>query len=431
LHFQKPTLADAAKPTPSPLAAKFRESLNRGHLLKPYVSRFISTTKIDYPSRLERIQMTLLNILVTGGAGFIGSHLVDGLLARGHRVRVLDALVPQVHGALDGPPAYLHKEAEFVRGDVCDAEVVARALEGVDVVYHEAAEVGVGQSMYEIRRYVQANDYGTAVVLEEILKRRDSIRKLIVASSMSIYGEGAYRHPQTGALEYPQLRSDEQLERREWEIYGADSAVLETVGTPETKPLFPTSVYAVTKQDQEQFCLSVGRAYKIPTVAFRYFNVYGSRQALSNPYTGVCAIFSSRLLNNERPVIFEDGEQSRDFVHVSDIVQANLLALETDKADYEALNVGTGRATSVRQIAELVAQGLGKDITPEMVGKYRAGDIRHCIADISKARELLGYEPKVTLEQGLPEVLDWVKSQTAADLVSHATAELVAHQLVR
>jgi dTDP-L-rhamnose 4-epimerase len=375
--------------------------------------------------------MEKLNILVTGGAGFIGSHLVDGLLARGHRVRVLDALVPQVHGALDGPPDYVHKDAEFVRGDVCDAEAVARALEGVEVVYHEAAEVGVGQSMYEIRRYVQANDYGTAVVLEEILKRRDKIRKLLVASSMSIYGEGAYRHPQTGALEFPQLRPDEQLERRAWEIYGTDGAVLETVGTPETKPLFPTSVYAVTKQDQEQFCLSVGRAYKIPTVAFRYFNVYGSRQALSNPYTGVCAIFSSRLLNNERPVIFEDGEQSRDFVHVSDIVQANLLALETDKADYEALNVGTGRATSVRQIAELVAAGLGKDIQPEIVGKYRAGDIRHCIADISKARELLGYEPQVTLEQGLPEVLDWVKSQTAADLVSQATAELVAHQLVR
>jgi dTDP-L-rhamnose 4-epimerase len=343
----------------------------------------------------------------------------------------LDALVPQVHGALDGPPDYVHKDAELVRGDVCDAEAVARALEGVEVVYHEAAEVGVGQSMYEIRRYVQANDYGTAVVLEEILKRRDKIRKLLVASSMSIYGEGAYRHPQTGALEYPQLRPDEQLERRAWEIYGADGAVLETTGTPETKPLFPTSVYAVTKQDQEQFCLAVGRAYKIPTVAFRYFNVYGSRQALSNPYTGVCAIFSSRLLNNERPVIFEDGEQSRDFVHVSDIVQANLLALETDQADYEALNVGTGRATSVRQIAELVAAGLGKDIQPEIVGKYRAGDIRHCIADISKARQLLGYEPKVTLEQGLLEVLDWVKSQTAADLVSQATAELAARQLVR
>ena len=375
--------------------------------------------------------MEKLNILVTGGAGFIGSHLVDALIERGHRVRVLDALVPQVHGALEGPPDYLNKEAEFVRGDVCDAEAVAKALEGVDVVYHEAAEVGVGQSMYEIRRYVQANDYGTAVVLEEILKRRDKIRKLIVASSMSIYGEGAYRHPQTGAPEFPQLRPDEQLERRDWEMHSADGTVLAAVGTPETKPLFPTSVYAVTKQDQEQFCLSIGRAYKIPTVAFRYFNVYGSRQALSNPYTGVCAIFSSRLLNDERPVIFEDGEQSRDFVHVSDIVQANLLALETEQADYTALNIGTGRATSVRQIAELVAQGLGKDLAPEIVGKYRAGDIRHCIADISQARALLGYEPSVTLEQGLPEVLDWVRQQTAADLVSQATAELEAHQLVR
>ena len=376
--------------------------------------------------------MIPLNILVTGGAGFIGSHLVDALIAQGHRVRVLDALVPQVHGVLDEPPDYLNKAAEFVRGDVCDAEAVAQALEGIEVVYHEAAEVGVGQSMYEIRRYVRANDYGTAVLLEEMIKRPGQFRKLVVASSMSIYGEGAYRNPQTNTLEYPQLRPEEQLARREWEVYAADGAtLLEPVGTPETKPLFPTSVYAVTKQDQEQFCLSVGRAYRIPTVALRYFNVYGSRQALSNPYTGVCAIFSSRLLNNQAPVIFEDGAQSRDFVHVSDIVQANLLALQTDKADYEALNIGTGRPTSVKQIALLVADGLGKDIAPEIVSKYRAGDIRHCVADISKARELLGYAPRVTLEQGLPEVLAWVREQTAADLVTQATKELTAHHLVR
>lgn len=373
-----------------------------------------------------------MHILVTGGAGFIGSHLVDALIAQGHRVRVLDALIPQVHGTLDGPPSYLNPAAEFVRGDVCDTEAVAQALESIEVVYHEAAEVGVGQSMYEIRRYVRANDYGTAVLLEEMIKRPGQFRKLVVASSMSIYGEGAYRNPQTKAAEYPQLRPDEQLARREWEVYAADDAtILEAVGTPETKPLFPTSVYAVTKQDQEQFCLSVGRAYRIPTVALRYFNVYGSRQALSNPYTGVCAIFSSRLLNNQVPVIFEDGAQSRDFVHVSDIVQANLLALQTDKADYEAINIGTGRPTSIKQIAELVAHGLGKDIAPEIVGKYRAGDIRHCVADISKARKLLGYAPQVTLEQGLPEVLNWVREQTAADLVAQATQELAAHQLVR
>jgi dTDP-L-rhamnose 4-epimerase len=372
--------------------------------------------------------MTNLNILVTGGAGFIGSHLVDALVARGHRVRILDSLVEQVHGG--GIPEHLNKEAEFIRADVCDSAAVAKALDGIDVVYHQAAEVGVGQSMYEIVRYVKANDLGTAVLLEEMIKQPGQFKKLVVASSMSIYGEGAYKNPQTGTTVYPQLRPDEQLASHGWDFKDGD-AYLEPIGTTEEKPLFPTSVYAVSKQDQEQYCLAVGRAYKIPTVAFRYFNVYGTRQALSNPYTGVCAIFSSRLLNDQAPMIFEDGEQSRDFVHVSDIVQANLLALETGKGDYEMFNIGTGRPTSVKEIARLLAKGLGKDIEPEIVGQYREGDIRHCIADISKARIMLGYEPKVTLEDGLEELLEWVRKQEADDRVVAATAELAAHSLVK
>jgi len=374
--------------------------------------------------------MEKMNILVTGGAGFIGSHLVDALVDRGHRVRIFDSLVEQVHGPT--APPHLNKTAEFMRGDVCDAEAVAAALDGIDVVYHEAAEVGVGQSMYEIVRYVKANDLGTAVLLEEMIKRPAQFKKLIVASSMSIYGEGAYRCSTCKSNIYPQLRSDEQLAAHDWE-FKCESCrgVLDTVGTPEEKPLFPTSVYAVSKQDQEQYCLAVGRAYKIPTVAFRYFNVYGTRQALSNPYTGVCAIFSSRLLNDQAPTIFEDGEQSRDFVHVNDIVQANLLALETDKGDYHAMNVGTGRATSVKQIAQLLAKGLGKNIDPEIVGKYREGDIRHCIADISKAKNLLGYEPKITLEAGLTELLAWLGEQDAEDRVESATAELATRSLVK
>jgi dTDP-L-rhamnose 4-epimerase len=270
--------------------------------------------------------MENLNILVTGGAGFIGSHLVDALVEKGHRVRILDSIVEQVHGR--EIPEHLNKDAEFIRADVCDAEAVKKALEGIDAVYHEAAEVGVGQSMYEIVRYVKANDLGTAVLLEEMIKRRDQFKKLVVASSMSIYGEGAYVCDGCDEKVYPQLRSNAQLDAHEWELKcGECGGDLKPVGTTEEKPLFPTSVYAVSKQDQEQYCLSVGRAYKIPTVALRYFNVYGTRQALSNPYTGVCAIFSARLMNDERPVIFEDGRQSRDFVHVSDIVKANLLAL--------------------------------------------------------------------------------------------------------
>ena len=374
--------------------------------------------------------MEKANVLVTGGAGFIGSHLVDALVEHGHRVRVLDALVSQVHGE-NAQPEYLNPDAEFIQGDVCDRALVDKALDGIDVVFHEAAEVGVGQSMYEIERYVRANDLGTAVILEAILARRPQIKKLVVASSMSIYGEGAYKCEDCGPSA-PQLRPAQQLLSRDWEVKCPKCGKqLSPAGTTEEKPLFPTSVYAVTKQDQEQFCLAVGRSYGIPAVALRYFNVYGTRQALSNPYTGVCAIFSARLLNKNRPLVFEDGEQTRDFVHVSDIVRANLLALETDRADYQAINIGTGRATSIREVSRLLADGLGLDLEPEIVGKYREGDIRHCVADISKARSLLGYEPQISLERGIPELLSWVRAQAAQDQVATATAELESRQLVR
>ena len=370
-----------------------------------------------------------MNVLVTGGAGFIGSHLVDALDAAGHQVRVVDALVPQVHGP-DATPLYLNSAVEFIKGDVCDRAIAARALEDIDVVFHEAAEVGVGQSMYEIERYVRANDLGTAVLLEAILERRTQIKKFVVASSMSIYGEGAYECDECGVT-FPQLRSGKQLKLRRWELECETCGKqLRPIATAEDKPLFPTSVYAVTKQDQEQFCLAVGRSYGIPAIALRYFNVYGTRQALSNPYTGVCAIFSSRLLNGNPPMIFEDGGQTRDFVHVSDIVQANLLALETDRADYQAINVGTGVATSVITVCELLAQGLGVEIQPEIVGRYREGDIRHCVSDISKAQKLLGYKPRVSLEQGIPELLNWVRVQAAQDQVAGATAELESRNLV-
>jgi dTDP-L-rhamnose 4-epimerase len=370
------------------------------------------------------------NILVTGGAGFIGGHLVDALVERGHRVKILDALVEQAHPA--GSPEHLNREAEFIRGNVCDGEAVARALDGVDVVYHEAAEVGVAQSMYEIVKYVKTNDLGTAVLLEEMTKRPGQFKKLLVASSNTIYGEGTRECEGCGERFDPSLRSDEQLSKRQWEFTcHTCGGVMRSVGTREVKPLFPTTVYAVSKQNQEQYCLAVGHAYKIPTVALRYFNVYGTRQTLSNPYTGVCAIFSSRLLNGEAPILFEDGEQSRDFVHVSDVVQANLLALDTEGADFGSINVGTGHATSVKEIARVLAKGLGKDIDPDIVGKYREGDIRHCIADITKAHSLLRYEPKVDLESGMAELLEWVRGQKANDRAHAATAELAARSLVK
>jgi len=373
--------------------------------------------------------MGLDKILVTGGAGFVGSHLVDALIERGHAVRVLDKLVAQVHG--DGPPRYLHPEAEFIQGDVCDTDVLAGALEGVRVVYHLASEVGVGQSMYEMQRYVQANSLGTAALLEALVERRGQIRKVVVASSISIYGEGAYRCVECGDV-HPQLRPTSQLLERRWEVECPECGrPLAPAPTPEGKPLMPNSIYAITKQDQEQLCLVVGRAYGIPAVALRYFNIYGPRQALSNPYSGVFAIFCSRLLNGQPPLIFEDGQQKRDFIHVRDVVQANLLALETDAADYQAVNVASGRSISISDAARLLARGLVSNLEPEITGKYREGDIRHCVADISRARKLLGYEPQVSLEEGVPELLDWVRRQEASDRVGQATAELESRQLVR
>ena len=373
--------------------------------------------------------MTIKKVLVTGGAGFIGSHLVDALLARRYAVRVVDALVPQVHKK-QGTPEHLDPRAEFIEGDVCDPVLLARALDGVDVVYHQAAEVGVGQSMYEPVRYMRANTLGTTMLLEEISKNRRGVRKLVVASSMSIYGEGEYECKNCGRVA-PRLRSALQLRAKEWEVRCPQcGGALTPVPTMEAKPLVPTSVYAISKQDQEQLCLVMGRAYGIPTVALRYFNVYGTRQALSNPYTGLCAIFSARLLNDKTPLVFEDGEQSRDFVHVSDIVQANLLAIEKSDADYEAMNVGTGVATTVNQMAKLLSDGLGKNIPGEITGQYREGDIRHCVADISKAKRLLGYTPKVALKDGLRELLAWVREQSARDLVPQMQKELAARNLV-
>jgi dTDP-L-rhamnose 4-epimerase len=367
-------------------------------------------------------------ILVTGGAGFIGSHLVDELVRRGKQVRVLDAFVEQVHR---GSTVDLPSEVELIRGDVRNRALVDSALEGVEVVFHEAAEVGVGQSMYEIERYVGANTFGTATLLEALVARRGQVRKLIVASSMSIYGEGAYECSGCGPVA-PALRPNSQLEARDWEMRCPKcGTTLRAVATPETKPLDPASVYAVTKQDQEQLSIITGRAYGIPTIALRYFNVYGARQALSNPYTGVAAIFSSRLLNGQPALVFEDGLQSRDFIHVSDIVQANLLAMESDSADYQSINVGTGRATSVKRMAELLGEGLGVGIEPQVVGRFREGDIRHCVADISRARKLLAFEPRVSVEAGVPQLLEWVRAQHALDGVERATEELQSRGLVR
>jgi dTDP-L-rhamnose 4-epimerase len=367
-------------------------------------------------------------VLVTGGAGFIGSHLVDALIADGHSVRIVDSLVAQVHGSA---PQYVNPAAEFIRGDIGDRGVAEAALEGVDTVFHLAAEVGVGQSMYEMARYVDGNSGVTARFLEAIVARKGQIRKLVVASSMSIYGEGAYRCE--GCGEHPNVRrSEASLQARRWDPSCPQcGATLLPVPTAESKQLDPMSVYAITKQDQEQLVLVTAAAYEIAAVALRFFNVYGPRQALSNPYTGVCAIFASRLMNGQKPIIFEDGLQTRDFVHVSDIVRACLLAMESDGANGLAVNVGTGTAISVRQVAEKLSSALGLGIAPSIERHFRKGDIRHCVADISRARELLGFEPRRRFDEGLAELVVWMKSQSPVDRVGEATAELKARNLVR
>jgi dTDP-L-rhamnose 4-epimerase len=372
-----------------------------------------------------------MRVLVTGGAGFIGSHLADRLLADGHAVRALDNLDAQVHPEGERPD-YLDSEVELQVGDVRDREAVGRALDGVDAVVHFAAAVGVGQSMYEIERYTSVNAIGAAVLLEEVLERRDAIRKLLVASSMSIYGEGQYRNPHTGESGLaPWLRPESQLAGHEWEVFAGDGTPLEPEPTAESKPLRPTSIYAIGKRDHEEMFLTVGAAYGIPAVALRFFNVYGERQALSNPYTGAAAIFSSRLLNDRPPLVFEDGEQTRDFIDVRDIARACEFALEQNGADSRAVNVGTGRPTSILEVARVIAEGLGKEIEAEVVNKYRAGDIRHCYADTSLATELLGFRAEIPFEAGMQELLSWLEGQAATDSVDAARDALVVRGLAR
>jgi dTDP-L-rhamnose 4-epimerase len=375
-----------------------------------------------------------MKVLVTGGAGFIGSHLADRLLADGHEVRALDNLDRQVHPEGERPD-YLDAGVELQVGDVRDHGAVARSLEDVESVFHLAAAVGVGQSMYEIERYTSVNSIGAAVVLEEVLEARRKgaeIRKLVVASSMSIYGEGQYRNPRTGESGIaPGIRPESQLATKQWEVLGGDGEPLEPEPTAEAKPLRPTSVYAVNKRDHEELFLAVGAAYGIPAVALRFFNVYGERQALSNPYTGVAAIFSSRLLNDRPPPVFEDGHQTRDFIDVHDLARGCALVLGTDAADGRTVNLGTGYPTSIAEVARTIAAGLGKEVEPEIVEQYRAGDIRHCYADTRLAEKLLGFRAEIAFEDGMRDLLAWLEGQEAVDAVDTAREALLARGLAR
>lgn len=373
-------------------------------------------------------------VLVTGGAGFIGSHLVDQLLESGHEVTVLDALLPQVHADAEcdeqGWPTYLDRRAKRIKGDVIDEDLFESSLRGITHLVHLAASVGVGQSMTNIVDYTRNNVMSAAAMLEVLSRRPHTIERMVVASSMSIYGEGAYRVPSTGALVAPPARNHEQLAARRWDL-SLDGVELTPVATTEEKLLRPTSIYAINKRDHEEMFVAVGMALQIPTVALRLFNAYGSRQALSNPYTGVAAIFISRLLNDQAPLVFEDGNQQRDFVHVQDVANAFLKVIESDKAVWDAYNVGSGTPVTVNDIATTLARMLGKNVTPEVLGKYRVGDIRHCFPDISKIDREFGFRPQRSFEQGMQELISWVQvAKKPVDRSRAAVAELEQQKLV-
>lgn len=368
--------------------------------------------------------MSSKKILVTGGMGFVGSYLVDELVRRGYDVRIFDNLDPQVHPG-GQVPDYANSDAEFIRGDVRDYDAFRRAMDGIEVVFHQAAAVGMGQSQYEIKKYVDVNTGGTANLLDILANHPHRVEKMVVAASQTSYGEGLYKCAEHG-VQHPGLRPTAQLDRREWEhkcrICQAD---MFPVPIPEATERICYAIYAQTKTHQEDMVLSIGRAYNIPAVALRYFNIFGPRQSLSNPYTGVGAIFMSRLKNGKRPVIYEDGAQSRDFIFVRDIVQANLLAMEKSDGDYQAFNVGSGKGTSIAQIALTLAHILGLEhLAPDIAQTYRAGDTRHSIADISLIQKTLGFKPGIGFEQGMEELVEWARNREAVDGFAKAHAEL-------
>lgn len=391
---------------------------------------------VDFPvsGKARRPVSAKGHVLVTGGAGFIGSHLVDMLLDRGFDVTVLDCLLPQIHADAeldaDGWPVYLNPRARRIKGNILDEGVFEKALDGITHLAHLAASVGVGQSMTNIVDYTRNNTMAAAVMLETLSRARHTVRRIAVASSMSIYGEGEYRVKSSGRRVAPQLRSHEQLNRHDWEMQ-LDGEILEPVATSEEKLLQPASIYAVNKRDHEEMFIAVGRALNIPTVALRLFNAYGSRQALSNPYTGVAAIFISRLLNDQKPLVFEDGEQKRDFVHVMDVANAFATVLESDRKVWEIFNFGSGRSISIKEMARTLARLLGKDIEPEILNKHRVGDIRHCFADISRIDREFGVRPQRGFEEGMAELITWVSTaRKPVDRSESSLAELAGRRMV-
>jgi dTDP-L-rhamnose 4-epimerase len=363
------------------------------------------------------------HILVTGGAGFIGSHLVDALIEKGYKVRVLDNLFKQIHptGKL---PIYFNKKAEFLKGDVTNRSDWEKALKGIDAIYHFAAAVGVGQSMYEIEHYVKVNSLGTAILLDILANQKHTIRKMVIAASMSSYGEGTYLCSTCMEVR-PPLRNEQQLLKRDYEVHcPICNKKVNPIPTNEDAKQNSNSIYAIGKKEQEEMMLTFGKAYNLPTVAMRFFNVYGTRQSLSNPYNGVVAIFISRIKNKKPPIINEDGLQTRDFVHVRDVATANIMVLESEKANYQVFNVGSGSPVTIKNVAQIISNLHHSDISPDVTFKIRKLDVRHCYADISKLKKLVGWVPKTSFKQGLAEVIEWGQKEEAVDNMDFALKQL-------
>lgn len=362
------------------------------------------------------------NILVTGGAGFIGSFLVDELVRKGYSVQIFDNLEKQVHQGKK--PKYLGKKAQFVKGDVRDYQVLKKAVKGIDAIFHLASSVGVGQSNYEIKKYCDTNVGGNANLLDILVNSKHRVKKLITVSSMTGLGEGNYKCKKCGIVR-PPLREEAQLKKHLWEPKCPScKRSLYPMPTDEKAIEYPNSIYAITKKTQQDISLLFGKTYNIPTVVLRLFNVYGPRQSLSNPYTGVTAIFISRIKNNQKVVVYEDGMQTRDFISVHDVVRALISALEKTTADNQVVNIGSGKPTSIKNIAETLGNLLAKPGLVNVSGEFRKGDIRHCFADIKKAKKLLGWNPKVSLKQGFRELIEWSAQEKAEDKFSSAEKEL-------
>jgi dTDP-L-rhamnose 4-epimerase len=375
-----------------------------------------------------------MNILITGGAGFIGSSLSCALLDRGHVVTVIDSLSPQIHGLdpIKNSPLYakINGRIRIIIKSVTDPTAWDEALPGQDAVVHLAAETGTGQSMYEIRRYVDTNIAGTAQMLESLAKGSYGVKKLVVASSRALYGEGRYRDS-TGRIVYPGARDIVNLKEGRFELYDENNAPLELMSTDESSKLHPSSVYGITKMTQEQMIMTVCPTIGISPVALRYQNVYGPGQSLSNPYTGILSIFSNRILNKKPIQIFEDGLESRDFVHIQDVVSATLAALMRPEANGEVIGIGSGVATSVMDAASTLVSAIGQSVPIKVIGSFRVGDIRHNFADLEKAHKLLSYQPVYKFNDGIQDFAHWVIGQPLQqDRYEESLRELEARGLM-